>query len=121
MMQTLSKGDKILKVDGKDVTNDTVSNALVGNDVAGSMVSVEVKKSGAVDSQVVTLTRMATESIADRRAMFELFTTAKNRANHRDDKALAALIDKAIILWTKMLDEDADHDRRYMNLICVFS
>ena len=44
MMQTLSKGDKILKVDGKDVTNDTVSSALVGSDVAGSMV-LSIRKS----------------------------------------------------------------------------
>ena len=57
--------------------------------------------------------RMANDAISDRRALFEIFTTAKNRANHRDDKATAALVGKAIILWTKMLDKDAEHDRRY--------
>lgn len=91
---------------------ETVSKALVGCDIAGSLVSVEIKPSASTHTQAVTLTRMATNSIADRRALFEIFTTAKNRANHRDDKATAALIDKAIILWTKMLDEEANCNRR---------
>lgn len=91
---------------------ETVSKALVGSDIPGSVVSAEIKSAGSTQSQTVTLTRMATNAIADRRALFEIFTTAKNRANHRDDKATAALIDKAIILWTKMLDEDANYNRR---------
>jgi hypothetical protein len=41
---------------------------------------------GTSNIEQVTLTRMANESIADRRALFEIFSTAKNRANHRDDK-----------------------------------
>ena len=110
--EVLKKGDKILKVDGNEVTAENVTHAMVGCDLAGSLVSLEIKRPGAGNSQAVTLTRMATEAIADRRAMFELFTTAKNRANHHDDKTTAALIDKAIILWTKMLDEDAEHDRK---------
>jgi hypothetical protein len=94
------------------VQGETVSKALVGSDISGSLVSVEIKSAGSTQNQTVTLTRMATNAIADRRALFEIFTTAKNRANHRDDKATAALIDKAIILWTKMLDEDANYNRR---------
>jgi hypothetical protein len=92
---------------------ENVSNALIGCDVAGSFVTVDVKRAGTTELEHVTLTRMANEAIADRRALFEIFTTAKNRANQRDDKGLAALIDKAIILWTKMLDADAEHNRRY--------
>ena len=100
---------------------ETVSKALVGCDVAGSLVSVEIKPAGSTQTQAVTLTRMATHCIADRRALFEIFTTAKNRANHRDDKTAAALIDKAIILWTKMLDEDADYNRRFISLRCFLA
>jgi hypothetical protein len=93
---------------------ETISNALIGCDVAGSFVTMDVKRAARISQKVlyivnllskcigaltfknlcqgtsnieqVTLTRMANESIADRRALFEIFSTAKNRANHRDDK-----------------------------------
>ena len=145
--QVLSKGDKIIAVDGKPVTvrdftsfwflatlmlftrsrwlpkifwrvvtfnwqAETVSSCLVGRDIAGSLVSIQVKQSGATAPQVITLTRMATEAMSDRRAMFEIFTSAKNHAKQREDKATASLLDRAIILWTKMLDDDAKHNRR---------
>ncbi len=91
---------------------ETVSSCLVGRDIAGSLVSIQVKQSGATAPQVITLTRMATEAMSDRRAMFEIFTSAKNHAKQREDKATASLLDRAIILWTKMLDDDAKHNRR---------
>ena len=41
---------------------------------------------GTSNIEQVMLTRMASEAIADRRALFEIFSTVKNRANQRDDK-----------------------------------
>ena len=65
---------------------DTISTALIGCDVAGSLVTMDVKRVGTSDIEHVTLTRMTNEAIADRRALFEIFSTVKNRANQRDDK-----------------------------------
>jgi len=83
----------------------------VGCDVAGSLVSIQVNKSGG-NAEVVTLTRMSTEAMSDRRAMFDIFTNARNLSKQREDRATATLLDRAIILWTKMLDDDAKHNRR---------
>lgn len=74
---------------------------------------MDVKRVGTGDIEHVTLTRMTNEAIADRRALFEILTTAKNQQNKQNDKSSAALIDKAIILWTKMMDVDAENNRRY--------
>jgi C-terminal processing protease CtpA/Prc len=83
--EQLDKGDVILEVDGKPVNPDTLHEALLGADIPGTKFVVKVKKassggmwssdSGAIKN--VTLTRMATEVIADRRRMFELFTDLK--------------------------------------------
>lgn len=40
----LVKGDVILRVDGHDVTLESCPDALVGNDVPGSFVTVTVQK-----------------------------------------------------------------------------
>jgi hypothetical protein len=90
---------------------ETVCSSLVGCDVAGSLVSIQVNKSGG-NAEVVTLTRMSTEAMSDRRAMFDIFTNARNLSKQREDRATATLLDRAIILWTKMLDDDAKHNRR---------
>jgi hypothetical protein len=55
---------------------------------------------------------MSTEAMSDRRAMFDIFTNARNLSKQREDRATATLLDRAIILWTKMLDDDAKHNRR---------
>ncbi len=83
----------------------------MGCDVAGSLVSIQVNKSGG-NAEVVMLTRMSTQAMSDRRVMFDIFTNARNLSKQREDRATATLLDRAIILWTKMLDDDAKHNRR---------
>jgi hypothetical protein len=51
----------------------------------------------------VTLVRMATEEIADRRQLFEMFTDMKNEAMVLSDKKLAGMTDKVVDLWSKMV------------------
>ncbi len=81
----LCKGDIILEVDHNAVTAESVHDAILGNDLPGTTFLIKVKRigeqslsrelhAGIID---VPLTRMASEVIADRRQMFELFTALK--------------------------------------------
>ena len=51
----------------------------------------------------IPLVRMKTEDIADRRKLFELFTSIKNRAISDNDRTLASIADETIDLWTRMV------------------
>eukprot|EP00960_Hanusia_phi_P062195 765084-Hanusia_phi.AAC.2 len=104
----LSKGDKILTVDHKPVTPETAPSAIIGSDVPGTFVTLQIRHQNNEITEV-KLRRVASEIIADRRAMFEIFTSLKNRAK---DEHLTSLLDEAISLWTKMLKASADHDRK---------
>jgi hypothetical protein len=46
---------------------------------------------------------MKTEDIADRRKLFELLTSIKNRAVSDNDRSLASIADETIDLWTRMV------------------
>ena len=111
----LDRGDVVVKVDGEVVDNDTILNALIGNDVPGSEVLLTIYKGGKQsDMRVVTLHRMATERIADRRRAFELFTLLKDRANQLKDEKIPLTVDKCISLWTNMLVSDAHYQEKAM-------
>ena len=84
--EQLGKGDVILEVDGRPVTSENLHEALLGADVPGTQFVIKVRKAGVGGFlgspeqgivKDVLLTRMATEVIADRRRMFELFTDLK--------------------------------------------
>ena len=51
----------------------------------------------------IPLVRMKSEDIADRRKLFELFTSIKNRAISDNDRTLASIADETIDLWTRMV------------------
>lgn len=59
----------------------------------------------------VPLVRMPTEMIADRRRLFELFTSLKDRAILDKDIA-GGIIDETIALWSKMVLADMVHDQK---------
>jgi hypothetical protein len=90
------KGDQIVRIDGKDVTSETVLGALRGCDIPGSKVTITIQRQNPVsempglaiqnnrlkmhagDENVdVEVTRMATADIADHQRIFELFTVFK--------------------------------------------
>ena len=75
--QQLSKGDILLKVDDEPVHLDSFHDKLVGCDVPGSSVKLTVFSPSKNEEKEVTLTRMATTTIADNVRMFELFTSLK--------------------------------------------
>lgn len=105
----LEHGDEILKVDGRTVDADDILDGLVGNDLPGSTVRLTVRKDIPGNSlETVTLHRMASEVIADRRRMFELFTSIKDRAVQVHDLVIPSIVDKCIQLWASMLESDMD-------------
>jgi len=79
------KGDKILAVDGEPVTGKNVTSLLVGEDVPGSIVKIDLQRGQ--ESLQVQLTRMPTSKIADRRKMFEYFAAIKNSLNKMSTNA----------------------------------
>lgn len=73
-------GDIIEQVDGTAVSSATVQGALKGSDEPGSAVKLTVRrKSG--ESILLVLHRMASEQVADKRRLFELFTAIKDAAS----------------------------------------
>ena len=71
----LEKGDTIVQVNGKPVSAEELPDMLIGDDIPGTSVVITVQRGE--EQFNLSLTRMATETIADRRRMFELFTTLK--------------------------------------------
>ena len=51
----------------------------------------------------IPFVRMKTEDIADRRKLFELLTSIKNRAASDNNRSLASIADETIDLWTRMV------------------
>ena len=109
----LDRGDVVIKVDQTVVDKDTILAALVGDDAPGSEVSLTIQKGGRTGNvRVISLQRMATERIADRRRIFELFTLIKDRATQLDDDKIPLTVDKCISLWTNMLVSDAYYQEK---------
>lgn len=66
-----------------------------------------VRKSKTREIKDVTLTRMDTALIADRRMLFEKFTSLKDRAIVDNDSVVRDTVDEVIALWSKMVQADA--------------
>lgn len=129
MCRQLQNGDEIVQIDGTTVkSKEEILPLLRGDDIPGSTVVVTVKKvrfensfsniqahqkipadrlsfhqKGNGNTQQVSLVRMPTEHIADRRKLFELFTELKTQAIKDNDMKAAAMTDSVIDLWTKMV------------------
>ena len=104
----LGKGDEIIAVDGQNMVSrfnltsyEHLANALKGSDVAGTRVTLTVKKSTG-DTKEVTLTRMETRAIADQRILFEKLTSLKEQDHINKSK-----IDEATVLWQTMSQAEA--------------
>ncbi|EKX55379.1 hypothetical protein GUITHDRAFT_131594 [Guillardia theta CCMP2712] len=105
----LAIGDEILKVDGIVADVDNVVDLLVGTDVPDSPVNLLIrKKNGTLED--ISIIRMATSRIADRRQMFEYFTHIKDIAVKVSDTRTAELVDATVDLWSKMLLAQEDYN-----------
>ena len=110
----LSKGDDIIAIDGIDIqtrfnhnTFEHLAAALKGSDEPGTSVTLTVRKNKTREIKDVTLTRMDTALIADRRMLFEKFTSLKDRAIVDNDIVVRDTVDEVIVLWSKMVQADA--------------
>ena len=104
----VQKGDFIVEVDGKPVSASTLLSAIIGDDVPGSTLTLTLKRSGQVAN--VTLKRIPTADVADKRRMFDFFTLLKDRAKKDQDKDAVTYVEEALLLWEKMLNADQIHD-----------
>jgi len=109
----LDKGDVVVEIDGQ-AAGDNLTKLLVGSDVAGTPVTLTVKKGGNTGpKKSVTLLRMPSEAIADRRRLFELFTAMKARSTlPRGKETIEGMIDNAIELWTRMTIADGEREAK---------
>ena len=117
--QKLDRGDELLCVDGTDVDDSNRNRLLIGKDVPGSSVTLTVQKASGERRDVV-VSRMKSEAIADKRRIFELFTTILDIVGSYDESQ-ATIVEEMINLWTRMMLADAEHDKKIENNVkaCV--
>jgi C-terminal processing protease CtpA/Prc len=78
----ITKGDEVLAIDGmRDLRGHQISDALKGSNIAGTKVTLTIKKRQTGEIEDVPLARVLTASIADKRKLFDIFTNMANRAN----------------------------------------
>lgn len=107
----LSKNDEILRVDGAVCsTHEHLADLILGDDEPNTPVTLTIRRHGYGSIDHVTLIRMANEEIADKRALFELFTQLKDSAERLGGTDCGRLCDRVILLWSKMVLADAVHD-----------
>lgn len=106
----MSSRDQLVRVDDQIVTEANRNRLLIGKDVPGSAVALTVRKSSG-EIKDVTITRMKSEQIADKRRIFELFTTILDVVAGFDERQ-ATVVEECINLWTRMMLADAEHDQK---------
>jgi C-terminal processing protease CtpA/Prc len=78
----ISKGDEVCAIDGvNNLKGPQITAALKGSNIAGTKVTLTIKRRLTGEVEDVPLTRVLTASIADKRKLFDLFTNMANRAN----------------------------------------
>ena len=122
----LRKGDVILEIDGQPVDYTNASTLLIGNDKPGSTVTLKCKcvareglgwgSSFVQEEKVktVTMKRIPSEAVADRRYMLEYLRQLKVAALQRQDADASAVADKTMDLWQRMMLADNDHRTRML-------
>ena len=85
-----------------------------GIDLPGSVVEIGLKRQSG-QTEIVTLRRIANAVIADKRALFELFTKCIDRAKKDNDRAQEQYLQQALELWTQEMLEQYEHDTICMN------
>lgn len=108
--RNIFKGDCIVKVNGEFVQGNDLLEKIVGEDVPGTLVTLTLKR-GPADLVDVTLKRISTEEVADRRKMFDLFTKLSDRAKQDDDEEARKCVDETLLLWESIMAADAQHDQ----------
>jgi C-terminal processing protease CtpA/Prc/predicted nucleic acid-binding Zn-ribbon protein len=93
------------------VCADNILQHLVGSDVPGSQVVLDIQKKSGGQTQV-KLKRMTTALIAPKLKLFDLFTQTKDRAINLKDKNMMDLIEGCINTWTEMTIADGEREEK---------
>ena len=85
------------QVDGTAATKKNVVDLIIGNDVPGTIVTMKVARSGVQAPFEVALKRACTSDLAEKKKMFELFTSLKDKASHaKHDDGSRNIIDEVV-------------------------
>jgi hypothetical protein len=104
--RNIFKGDFIVKVDGEFVEKgNDLQQKIVGDDTPGSFLTLTIKR-GPADLIDVTMKRISTEEVADKRRMFDLFTALHDRAKKDHDVEAGKHVEETLLLWEKMLNAE---------------
>ena len=106
LCQMLDKGDEITAVNGRPVSQDDVSEAIVGSDQPGTIVELGVVKSGIGALVSVTIPRVLRSTMQNMVNLFQLLTqrkqTGHNNAAHEAENlppgsiSTVALVDRVV-------------------------
>ncbi|EKX31025.1 hypothetical protein GUITHDRAFT_149543, partial [Guillardia theta CCMP2712] len=100
----ISKGDRIVKVDGIEVSEDNVHEALIGSDLPGSFVHLTLQTKDNRTKEVL-LSRMSTQKLSRRKQMFEFLTTMKEIAL-QTGLGQVDQVEEAVRLWNTSIEEE---------------
>ena len=121
-------GDVLVQVDGTPATLENKHDLLLGDDVPGTKVVLKLQdKSWHSELQTlalkqykeVTLTRMSTGHIADRRRMAELFSAIREQVDRFGDGELSYQLDQCQKLHRKMQEAEHVHFGHVRENCCI--
>jgi hypothetical protein len=107
LSKNVFRGDLIVEVNGKLIEGSRLSLAIIGDDMPGSFLSLTLRRGKEFVS--VTLKRMMTAEVADKRRMFDLFTCLIDRAKRNEDEEGAQFAQKALLFWERVMTADQEH------------
>ena len=105
--RSIHAGDVITQINGTPVTADTVRAGLIGEDIPGSMVCLDIKKQSG-DTKQVLIQRTSTLALAEKRKMSDLITKLRQNALLAHDNATLRLLNDLEITWDSMALSEAD-------------
>jgi len=109
------KGDRIVSIDGDSDVAGQIIPKLKGIDIAGSIVTLGLLRASNGQVEEIKLRRMANTQIADKRRLFELFTTALDGARKHRDAGTEKILQQALDLWSAEMLESYEQDEICIN------
>ena len=103
----IDAGDVITRIDGVPVTAHTVRAELIGEDVPGSMVCLDVRKRSGELAQVL-IQRASTLVLAEKRKMSDLLKSLRHSALQSRDNTTMRLVDDLVMSWDSVTLSEAD-------------
>eukprot|EP00282_Hemiselmis_andersenii_P011364 CAMPEP_0114118918 /NCGR_PEP_ID=MMETSP0043_2-20121206/5837_1 /TAXON_ID=464988 /ORGANISM="Hemiselmis andersenii, Strain CCMP644" /LENGTH=385 /DNA_ID=CAMNT_0001211437 /DNA_START=12 /DNA_END=1166 /DNA_ORIENTATION=- len=122
LSRQLGKHDEILMVDGRDVSQETLTEAIVGTDQVHTTVKLLVRKADSGRVVEVELMRVSKQSMENMVRLFELLTVLKQNGHNNEEFELdvlrggqdttLVLVDKVVSLISAVQIEKYESDMR---------